>query len=167
MDDFELAALNFCVTYEVSPPSWESPRCTFKALNSGGGSSAGPATIIGPLEGALSSAHDSEVSDFRATTFDSMMLPPATVELSGSIIGDVSTTVETLAAKFVGADILSISCAKLVRVDFAAAGTLLNWVSSLHSQGRQVQFNGVHRLIAGFFNVVGISELARIVVRTD
>jgi ABC-type transporter Mla MlaB component len=62
---------------------------------------------------------------------------------------------------------LSISCAKLVRVDFAAAGTLLNWVSSHHSQGRQVQFGAVHRLIAGFFNVIGISELARISVRTD
>jgi ABC-type transporter Mla MlaB component len=96
-----------------------------------------------------------------------MLMPPATVELSGSIIGDVSGTIDTLAAKFAGADILSISCAKLVRVDFAAAGTLLNWVSTLHSQGRQVQFNGVHRLIAGFFNVVGISELARIVVRND
>ena len=53
------------------------------------------------------------------------------------------------------------------RVDFAAAGTLLNWVSSHCAQGRQVQFIDVHRLIGAFFNVIGISELARISVRTD
>ena len=95
------------------------------------------------------------------------MQPPVSVELSGSIAGDVSATLETLDSRLIDADILSISCAKLIRVDFAAAGTLLNWVSSYHAQGRLVQFDGVHRLIAGFFNVIGISELARITVRTD
>ncbi|MBF0806881.1 hypothetical protein IR116_09105, partial [Streptococcus sp. 19428wA2_WM07] len=28
-DDFELAALDYCVTYEVSPPSWVDPVCQF------------------------------------------------------------------------------------------------------------------------------------------
>jgi ABC-type transporter Mla MlaB component len=107
------------------------------------------------------------MTDFRATTTESVLPPPATVELSGSIIGDVSETIERLEARFAGADFLSISCTKLVRVDFTAAGTLLNWVSSLQTYGRQVQFTGVHRLIAGFFNVIGISESARIVVRPD
>lgn len=167
MDDFELAALNYCVTYEVSPPSWENPRCICQSVNGDGHAGAGPVTIISAIDSPATGGHDSDQSDFRATTIDSMLLPPAAVELSGTIIGDVSATVEKLDAQFAGAEILSISCFKLVRVDFAAAGTLLNWVSMLHSQGRQVQFSGVHRLIAGFFNVIGISELARVVVRTD
>jgi hypothetical protein len=25
-DDFELVALNYCITYEVSPPSWQDPK---------------------------------------------------------------------------------------------------------------------------------------------
>ena len=106
-------------------------------------------------------------TDFKMTSIDSVMLPPVKVELSGSIAGDVTATLERLDRKFNGADMLSISCAKLVRVDFAAAGTMLNWVSSHCAQGRQVEFTDVHRLISAFFSVIGINELARISVRTD
>ena len=60
-----------------------------------------------------------------------------------------------------------ISCARLIRIDFSAAGTLLNWVSSRQAEGRQVQFIHVQRLVAGFFNVIGISEHAKVVARTD
>jgi ABC-type transporter Mla MlaB component len=168
MDEFEMAALNYCVTYEVSPPSWEDPRCICRIVSGAGqDKDAGASTIISSLDSVGAEAGDKGSNDFRMTTFDSVMLPPVTVELSGSIAGDVSATLERLDRKFQGADVLSISCAKLVRVDFAAAGTLLNWVSSHCAQGRQVQFIDVHRLIGAFFNVIGISELARISVRTD
>jgi ABC-type transporter Mla MlaB component len=168
MDEFEMAALNYCVTYEVSPPSWEDPRCTCRIVSGAGqDQDASASTIISSLDSVSSEAGEKGSNDFRMTTFDSVMLPPVTVELSGSIAGDVTATLERLDRKFQGADILSISCAKLVRVDFAAAGTLLNWVSSHSAQGRQVQFMDVHRLIGAFFNVIGISELARISVRTD
>ena len=168
MDEFEMAALNYCVTYEVSPPSWEDPRCICRIVSGAGqDQDAGASTIISSLDSVGAEAGDKGSNDFRMTTFDSVMLPPVTVELSGSIAGVVSATLERLDRKFQGADVLSISCAKLVRVDFAAAGTLLNWVSSHCAQGRQVQFIDVHRLIGAFFNVIGISELARISVRTD
>ena len=45
-DEFELVALDYCVTYEVSPPSWESARCEFKALQADG-SYVGGHTIVG------------------------------------------------------------------------------------------------------------------------
>jgi ABC-type transporter Mla MlaB component len=167
MDDFELAALNYCVTYEVSPPSWETPRCTCKTLNADGRTGEGPLPIVSSLDSPSAAMLDARATDFRSTTMESMLLPPVKVELSGTIIGDLSETLEKLDKQFAGADILSIACGKLVRVDFAAAGTLLNWVSMRHSEGREVQFSGVHRLIAGFFNVVGISEIAQILVRTD
>ncbi len=168
MDDFELTALNYCVTYEVSPPSWEKPRCICKMASSDSVDRGGPVTIIGgPMDFAPQMSRESLHSDFHTTNIDSLLLPPMVVELSGSIAGDVTTTLQTLEAKFAGSDHLTLSCAKLIRVDFAAAGTLLNWVSALHTQGRQVQFKDVHRLIAGFFNVIGISDLSRVVVRTD
>ena len=170
MDDFEMAALNYCVTYEVSPPSWEDPRCTCRHAG-GVGEEPGPGTtsIIGTLDSLSTNAEtrDSGHTDFKATNIDSVMLPPVKVELSGSIAGDASATLERLDQKFQGTDVLSISCARLVRVDFAAAGTMLNWVSSHCAHGRQVQFTDVHRLISAFFNVIGINELARISVRTD
>ena len=60
-----------------------------------------------------------------------------------------------------------ISCAKLVRVDFSAAGTLLNWVSARQAENRLVQFSEVNRLVAAFFNVIGIAEHARVLTRSD
>jgi ABC-type transporter Mla MlaB component len=60
-----------------------------------------------------------------------------------------------------------ISCAKLIRVDFSAAGTLLNWVSARQNEGRVVHFTDVHRLVAAFFHVIGISEHAKVITRTD
>ena len=45
-DEFELVALDYCVTYEVSPPSWDSARCEYKPLQPDGSYAPG-ATIIG------------------------------------------------------------------------------------------------------------------------
>ncbi len=166
-DEFELVALDYCVTYEVSPPSWEAPRCTFRSLNAGGDDNDAAATIIGlGLDDGETRPHETGAG-FPATTLNSPLSTSVAVDLSGNLIGDISPTLEKLNAKMGEADQLTISCNRLVRVDFAAAGTLLNWVSSLQAQRRVVQFTGVHRLVAGFFSVLGISEMARVQVRTD
>jgi hypothetical protein len=44
---------------------------------------------------------------------------------------------------------------------------LLNWVSACEAEMRPVQFVGVNRLVAAFFNVIGISDHARVLVRSD
>jgi len=166
-DDFELTAMDFCVTYELSPPAWESARCRYKALNAQGEAEGG-STIIGEVY------RDSGTSSLLAldsdTQFDgqaSQMSTIASVELSGQIQGDVNAVLDKLHYKFAGAEMLVISCAKLIRVDFSAAGALLNWVSEREEENRQVQFAEVNRLVAAFFNVIGITEHATVTVRTD
>ena len=62
---------------------------------------------------------------------------------------------------------IEIDCARLVRIDFGASGSLLNWVAARASEGRQLHFTGVHRLIATFLGVVGITGSARISLRRD
>ena len=54
-----------------------------------------------------------------------------------------------------------------MRIDFAAAGTLLNWVTGHHARGQRVQFVDAHRLIAAFFNVIGIADHAAVIARAD
>jgi ABC-type transporter Mla MlaB component len=164
-DEFELVALDYCVTYEVSPPSWERARCEYKQLEPDGSYVPGH-TIIGEA------FHDSLSSGF--TGFGDSMAAPSTqmaqvssIELGGEVLGDATEMMELLESKLQGADIIIISCARLIRIDFTAAGSLLNWVSSRQAEGRQVQFVDVHRLVAAFFNVIGISEHARIIARTD
>lgn len=167
-DEFELAALDFCVTYEVSPPSWESARCEYKALDANGKTGVGQ-TIIGEA------MHDSIQSDYSEFDTGNSMGSPlsgqtaqmSVVELSGQIQGDPVAMLDKLEARLAGADVMVISCAKLIRVDFSAAGTLLNWVSARQGEGRFVQFTDVHRLVAAFFHVIGISEHAKVVTRID
>jgi len=95
------------------------------------------------------------------------MAQVSTIEIGGQVLGDANEMMQLLESKLQGADIIVISCARLIRIDFTAAGSLLNWVSSRQAEGRQVQFVDVHRLVAAFFNVIGISEHARVIARTD
>jgi ABC-type transporter Mla MlaB component len=161
-DEFELAALDFCVTYEVSPPSWEPARCEFKLLDADGNTGVGQ-TIVGDA------VHDSIVSEMQTDAGGSSMMTAqlASVELSGQIMGEPKPVLDKLEARLTGADVMIISCAKLVRVDFSAAGSLLNWVTARQSEGRIVQFTDVHRLVAAFFHVIGISEHAKVTTRVD
>ena len=165
-DEFELAALDFCVTYEVSPPSWESARCEYKLLDVDGVSGVGQ-TIIGE---AVRDSVQSELSryDDEQTAAGGMHLTQlSAVELAGQIHGDPVAVLDKLEGRMIGADVMVISCAKLIRVDFSAAGTLLNWVSARQAEGRLVQFTEVHRLVAAFFHVIGISEHAKVISRAD
>jgi ABC-type transporter Mla MlaB component len=164
-DEFELAALDFCVTYEVSPPSWEQAKCEYKSADVNGVSGIGQ-TIIGEA------VHDSVMSEFSGSddghaNSGMQATQLSAVELSGQIQGDPVATLEKLESRLEGADVMIISCAKLIRVDFSAAGTLLNWVSARQSEGRSVHFTEVHRLVAAFFHVIGISEHAKVTTRVN
>lgn len=163
-DAFELAALDFCVTYEVSPPPWKDARCDYVCE---GESSAAP------LETAhFSSVHSGSnfTADLTQTLNASMGLDSTSasvVELSGEVLGDAAETLDKLQAGLKESTRLVISCARLIRVDFSAAGSILNWVALRESEGCQVQFRDVPRLVAAFFNVIGINEHAQVVLRTS
>jgi anti-anti-sigma regulatory factor len=87
------------------------------------------------------------------------------LELRGEILGDASHLLAQMDAVTDSSGPIVVSCAALLRVDFAAAGNILNWVAFRQSQGRQVQFRDTHRLVAAFFNVIGINEHARVLTR--
>jgi len=147
--DFEEVAMNYCITYEVSPPSWDAPRCTHLSPEAGALDGEGAPEVAAPASAAGPGAS-------------------GRLALSGVIVGDVAAQL----AAFDGSDAagkatVEISCARLARVDFAAAGTLLNWVSARQAQGRRVEFKDAHRLVAAFFHVIGIGEQARVLVRKD
>jgi ABC-type transporter Mla MlaB component len=165
-DEFELVALDYCVTYEVSPPSWDSARCEYKSLQEDGSFAAGQTIVGEAFHDSLSSGLGG-YSDTHQAVPSSQMSNISTVELAGQILGDATEALDLLEAKLAGADIMIISCTRLIRIDFSAAGSLLNWVTSRQVEGRQVQFVEVHRLVAAFFNVIGISEHARVLARTD
>jgi anti-anti-sigma regulatory factor len=160
-DEFELVALEYCVTFEVSPPSWQETRssCELEGFGLGGN------TAPGEMEDDPRSGWTDPglaMTDMGGLEGD----PPALVELSGEIVGDAADALARLEAGMEGATRMVISCARLIRVDFSAAGSILNWVAQQQARGCQVQFRDVNRIVAAFFNVIGINEHARVVPRS-
>lgn len=164
-DEFEVVALDFCITYEVSPPSWENARCSFKALDDQGATLLTHSMVGDSFYGAIPPTRSAAES--RDSQHSVMFTQVSVVELAGAFVGDPSAQLKEIDEKLEGAEVMVISCAKLLRVDFTSAGELLNWAAARQAEGRLVQFGSVHRLVAAFFHVIGINEHARIVVRAD
>ncbi len=155
-DEFELAALDYCVTYEVSPPAWQEARCQYSNVEAeeaaastriessewGSGFSQAPTAPVG-LDGAHA----------------------VKLELKGNVLGDATHALAGIDASTHAGEGIVVSCKGLLRVDFSAAGSILNWVAMREAEGCHVQFRDVHRLVAAFFNVIGINEHARVVPR--
>jgi hypothetical protein len=156
-DQFDELAIDYCVTYEVSPPQWEPTKCTVR-ISGGGASTQSPAM-----------SRVSEVStgflESTITEDETGMVRSANVELSGQLVGDIGPTLAKLDGELGVAPVVNVSCAKLIRVDFIAAGDLLNWVLAKRSENRSVSFTEAHRLVALFFGAMGINEHARVRVR--
>jgi hypothetical protein len=156
-DAFDEAAIDYCVTYEVSPPSWEPARCKVR-FTSGTMSTMGPSTNLPNSEGLGGFLESTMVDEAGAGNV-------AHLELAGQLIGDMTEMLAKMTSQ-VGTSVqVEIACPKLVRLDFIAAGDLLNWVLHLRSDNRSVQFVDAHRLVALFFGAMGINEHARIKVR--
>jgi hypothetical protein len=156
-DQFDEAAIDYCVTYEVSPPSWEPTRCKVHISGSSMSTRNPPMSMVSDV--STSFLESSLLDDAGAG------VEMAHVELSGQLVGDISATLTKLLGELGTAPVVNVSCARLIRVDFIAAGDLLNWVLARRGEQRNVQFADAHRLLALFFGAMGINEHAKVVVR--
>ena len=158
-DQFDETAIDYCVTFEVSPPSWEPARCQVRAGSAMQNSSVPSMSMVSEVS---SSFLESGLQD------DGRAGPQvASVELSGQLIGDISTTLKQIDRSLGMATLVHVSCARLIRVDFIAAGDLLNWVLAKQGENRSISFFDAHRLVALFFGAMGINEHARVLVPRD
>jgi hypothetical protein len=156
-DQFDETAIDYCVTYEVSPPSWDRAMCRVRVSGTSL-STTGPATVAASTEASTSFMEST-------LTEQTQMMSSVQLELSGQLAGDISETLRLMTAELGAAAIINVACPKLIRLDFMAAGDLLNWVLSRRSENRTVIFSEAHRLVALFFGAMGINEHARIKVR--
>ena len=156
-DQFDEAAIDYCVTYEVSPPSWEAARCVVRITGPNQGTTQPPLSVVSDVS---TSFEESQLTD------DPTMVQVGTVELSGQLVGDIAETLKKMDAELGTAKIVNVSCARLIRVDFIAAGDLLNWVLARRAENRTVSFIEAHRMVALFFGAMGINEHANVKVRT-
>ncbi len=160
-DDFELSALDYCVTFEISPPSWRDVHCTRLYQMP----QANP-TVDG--NGPVFAQGD-EWCDTAAMTSTALpahgALPVGRVELTGELRGDASDILISLETMSHSTQQIVISCRRLIRVDFSAAGSILNWAAHGQALGCHIEFREVPTLVAAFFNLIGINEHAQIMAR--
>lgn len=133
--EFEEAAVDYAVTYEVSPPSWEAPA-----------TQKGAAAPLEPAEPVTERANDH---------FDA----------AGEIAGQQEQLFADLAAYAAQANPVVVDLTATRRVDFINAGRLLNVVEKLHQDGKPVVIRGAGQMIIALFEVMGIHKLARIIPR--
>ncbi len=139
-DSFELVALDYCVTYEVSPPSWAAPRSSYRD----------------GIEDEATAAAEPESPAL-----------PAGAGLAGCIDGDATPWLAAIEAQVRPGQRLVVDCAELIRLDFAAAGSVLNWAARLQDEGVALRFERLHQLVAVFLAMVGVGEHAQLVPRRD
>ena len=160
-DAFENVALDFCVTYEISPPTWEPPKARVRVLQAEFGMLGdGPATRT--PRGARSAFG---ASQFGGSGFSATTTGLALARLEGEIAGGSEDFLKPLDRVAAGSGGVIVNLGELRRLDFSSAGIILNWVMAQAAAGRSVRFEGVHRLIAGLFVILGINSVAQIELR--
>jgi hypothetical protein len=157
-DQFDEAAIDYCVTYEVSPPSWERAACVALIRGANQSATQSSMSVIGEVSTSFVESQTME---------DPVSVQVAAVELSGQLVGDIAPTLKKLDDDIKSAALVNVTCSKLIRVDFIAAGDLLNWVLTRRTESRSVCFLEAHRLVALFFGAMGINEHAKVKVRTN
>ncbi|MCL4185495.1 MAG: hypothetical protein KJ011_18840 [Burkholderiaceae bacterium] len=133
---FEDLSIEYCVTYEVSPPSWEPIGERIRAADGGGCDIDVPAAM--PRQ------------------------EPSAFALRGDVLGRMQAELQALRAYAVNRGDVVVDCRGLRRMEFVAAGDLLNEVVTLHSAGKQVLFVEPNYLVYALMLVMGIQELAEI-----
>jgi ABC-type transporter Mla MlaB component len=138
---FEETSIDYCVTFEVSPPSWEP---------------ASPKYIIVDQVAAPSPAEEA-VPDGGYE-----MLKADHIALSGELVGKSEGELQRLTQFATDHEHVVVDCSRLVRVDFTAAGLLLNWAVGMRGQRKLVEFVNVGHLVAALFVVMGLHEVVPI-----
>lgn len=169
-DEFDLVALDYCVTYGELPPLWHDPL-----------------THVEPVEALPEPAPGESAFSAVATprTGGAILAPgpdagPA-VRLEGVLDGDAAPVLQVLDAAVqavaphassrqegvvpCASRALVIDARRLERVDFAAAGALLQGLLAAQRRGVRVELDGVSHLLAALFQLVGIAEVATVRLR--
>jgi len=134
-DQYELTALNYCITYEVSPPPWSDPRGAFTRVSA-------PAGAPLPTAGVADS-----------------------LALVGALGADCQGELLRLDAGLAAGHAPQVDCTALLRVDLDAVRVLIDWVAGHEARGRRVEFVDAHRLVAIFLQVVGVTDHADVTAR--
>jgi anti-anti-sigma regulatory factor len=135
---FDDGAVDYAVTFEVSPPSWEPPALATAPAEArsdaaGAANPSGEALADGTIEGG----------DMLAW--------------SGVVSGAHPEQLARLSEFADGRQTIPVSMAEVERVDFVAAGSIYNAVKTLEEHGKTVQVFGATPIVRAMLLLIGIA----------
>ncbi len=129
---FEEMAINYAVTFEMSPPSWEPQRVA----------AAEPKPVLALADDAVAAT-------------DAVRSYAPKGDLKAERFADLQGFAEKL-------DPLVLDFAAVTRIDFVSAGTLVNLLTAIKRQGKRIVIRHPNHLVAELLGVVGLRAVADI-----
>lgn len=133
---FDERAVEFAVTFELSPPSWEPPPRAGNARSDAAAESPG----VAAAEKTPEPAADKE-----------------TLAWDGVLAGATPIQLARLADFASRTSVVQIDMTAVERVDFIFAGALFNAISRIEGQGKAVQILGASPIVRALLLLIGIS----------
>jgi anti-anti-sigma regulatory factor len=133
--DFEETGIQYCITYEVSPPSWEPAPSNLKTREA---QPQAPQAAEPVVEG---------------------------LQWRGTLRGEGDPHFGRLIAQARIDKQIVVDCTYLKRVEFATATAMLSMLTKIRQAGAAVEFRNVNYLIAALFSLLGIDAAAQIQLR--
>lgn len=133
--DFEETGIQYCITYEVSPPSWEPAPPNLK-------------TRAAVPQQAVASPETADGLQWR-----------------GTLRGEGEPHFNRLLAASKTEKKLVVDCMYLKRVEFSTATGMLGLVTKVRQAGATVEFRNVNYLIGALFSLLGIDAVAQVQLR--
>ncbi|WP_056442504.1 STAS domain-containing protein [Massilia sp. Root335] len=133
--DFEETAMDYCVTFEVSPPSFEAPPQLAVSL---------AAASLPP-----------HVAQGAAAPSDRFLLPAVIRGSSAALLAAIADHVADRPA-------LVLDGSRLARIDYAAASALAVHLRTLAQDGRDVVLRDLNHLVAALLRLLGVGDRVRL-----
>jgi anti-anti-sigma regulatory factor len=135
---FDERAVDYAVTFEVSPPSWEPPLLAEAA-----------ATQVPDPRAAASAAGE--------TVADALAAAAEVLEWSGVVSGPRPEQVARLTAFAEEREVVPVDMTLVERIDFVGAGAVYNAVKAIEERRKAVQIFGATPIVRAILLLIGIS----------
>ncbi|QLI80655.1 STAS domain-containing protein [Chitinibacter fontanus] len=138
-DEFENLAVDYAITFEVSPPSWDARQA--------------PKSVE-----QIARAEAQAQAELKAAEQDKNTLSGAITTAHPEQLAQLAKLVEKSLAPV-------IDLRHIQRIDFDSAGQMLNLAMQWLQEGRQVRFINVNPLVSTLLRVMSISEMISVELR--
>jgi ABC-type transporter Mla MlaB component len=137
-EEFEETAIQYCITFEVSPPSWEPAPANLRVAAASTAATSGTAAAV-----------------------------PATspFELRGVVEGEGEPYFGRIVAAARNQPQVAIDCTQLRRLAFSAGSALLGTLRKIQQGGSKVELHNVNALVAALLNLLGVTSTVPVLPR--